>query len=165
MELIGAVYVLRDRPASFCTNLLRDALLAGIHRATAMRAALTLACSGATVALGYAAAMTPATTLLSQQELFDITAEVAYLNCSYLAPQLRSVADAGREANPDGGPVKKATQAEVLIPTKILTKDNVDSPEAKDYLVDRVWTEPGRGDVDFAARPEGPVPLRRLVRR
>jgi selenocysteine lyase/cysteine desulfurase len=42
--------------------------------------------------------MTPATALPSQRELFDIPAEVAYLNCSYLAPQLRSVTDAGREA-------------------------------------------------------------------
>ena len=42
--------------------------------------------------------MTPASALPSQRELFDIPAEVAYLNCSYLAPQLRSVTDAGREA-------------------------------------------------------------------
>ncbi len=34
----------------------------------------------------------------SQRHLFDIPDEVAYLNCSYLAPQLRSVTAAGREA-------------------------------------------------------------------
>jgi selenocysteine lyase/cysteine desulfurase len=33
-----------------------------------------------------------------QRELFEIPADVAYLNCSYLAPQLRSVTEAGREA-------------------------------------------------------------------
>jgi selenocysteine lyase/cysteine desulfurase len=42
--------------------------------------------------------MTPTAPLPCQRELFDIPAEVAYLNCSYLAPQLRSVSDAGREA-------------------------------------------------------------------
>jgi selenocysteine lyase/cysteine desulfurase len=42
--------------------------------------------------------MTPATPLPHQRDLFDIPAEVAYLNCSYLAPQLRSVTDAGRQA-------------------------------------------------------------------
>ena len=42
--------------------------------------------------------MTPASPLPCQRDLFDIPAEVAYLNCSYLAPQLRSVSDAGREA-------------------------------------------------------------------
>jgi selenocysteine lyase/cysteine desulfurase len=42
--------------------------------------------------------MTPAAPLPHQRDLFDIPAEVAYLNCSYLAPQLRSVTDAGRQA-------------------------------------------------------------------
>jgi selenocysteine lyase/cysteine desulfurase len=42
--------------------------------------------------------MTPTAPLPCQRDLFDIPAEVAYLNCSYLAPQLRSVSDAGREA-------------------------------------------------------------------
>jgi len=32
------------------------------------------------------------------------------------------------------GPVEKASEAQVAIPTKILTKENVDSPEAADYL-------------------------------
>jgi selenocysteine lyase/cysteine desulfurase len=42
--------------------------------------------------------MTPTAPLPCQRDLFDIPAEVAYLNCAYLAPQLRSVSDAGREA-------------------------------------------------------------------
>jgi selenocysteine lyase/cysteine desulfurase len=42
--------------------------------------------------------MTEARALPSQRELFDIPDEVAYLNCSYMAPQLRSITAAGLEA-------------------------------------------------------------------
>ncbi|HUH08141.1 MAG TPA: hypothetical protein VML96_10085, partial [Egibacteraceae bacterium] len=36
--------------------------------------------------------------LASQQELFDIPDDVTYLNCAYMAPQLKAVTAAGVEA-------------------------------------------------------------------
>ncbi|MDX6380548.1 MAG: hypothetical protein QOI57_1572, partial [Rubrobacteraceae bacterium] len=38
------------------------------------------------------------TPLSSQRELFEIPEEVAYLNCAYMSPQLRTVRAAGEEA-------------------------------------------------------------------
>jgi ribose transport system substrate-binding protein len=38
------------------------------------------------------------------------------------------------KTHPNGGPVQPAAEADVKIPTKILTKDNVDAPESADYL-------------------------------
>jgi selenocysteine lyase/cysteine desulfurase len=55
-----------------------------------------------------------------QRELFEIPADVAYLNCSYLAPQLRSVTDAGlaavrAKASPwNVAPIDFFTQSEQL---------------------------------------------------
>src|SRR6266536_48112 len=46
----------------------------------------------------YAAPMSPAAALPSRRELFEIPDDVAYLNCSYMAPQLRSVTAAGLAA-------------------------------------------------------------------
>ena len=42
--------------------------------------------------------MTEASALPCQRELFEIPDEVAYLNCSYMAPQLRSITAAGLDA-------------------------------------------------------------------
>lgn len=39
--------------------------------------------------------MTPVQPLASQRDLFEIPADITYLNCSYMSPQLRSVTTAG----------------------------------------------------------------------
>jgi len=40
----------------------------------------------------------PTTSLSSQRELFEIPEEIAYLNCAYMSPQLRTVRTVGEEA-------------------------------------------------------------------